>query len=68
MSHPRAGNPTRAPAHGNSLRSIAMVLDNLGERDAAGPNLPTAVSPGCEIDMQGGAGFLTRRCSRAMPV
>jgi bisphosphoglycerate-dependent phosphoglycerate mutase len=46
MSHPRAGNPTRAPAHGNSLRSVAMVLDSPGERDAAGPNLPTAVSPG----------------------
>jgi 2,3-bisphosphoglycerate-dependent phosphoglycerate mutase len=53
MSHLRAGDHTLVSAHGNSLRSIVMSLDNLGEREVAGLELATAVSMVYEIDMQG---------------
>ncbi len=53
MSHLRAGDNTLVSAHGNSLRSIVMTLDNLGEQEVAGLELATAVSMVYEIDMQG---------------
>ena len=52
-SHLRAGDNTLVSAHGNSLRSIVMSLDNLGEGEVAGLELATAVSMIYEIDVQG---------------
>lgn len=53
MSHLRAGDNTLVSAHGNSLRSIVMTLDNLGEQEVAGLELAMAVSIIYEIDVQG---------------
>jgi 2,3-bisphosphoglycerate-dependent phosphoglycerate mutase len=53
MSHVRAGDNTLVSAHGNSLRSIVMTLDNLGAEEVAGLELATAVSMVYEIDAQG---------------
>jgi len=53
MSHLRAGNNTLVSAHGNSLRSIVMTLDNLGEDEVAGLEVATAVPMIYEIDGQG---------------
>jgi 2,3-bisphosphoglycerate-dependent phosphoglycerate mutase len=53
MRHLRAGDNTLVSAHGNSLRSIVMVLENLGEQEVAGLELATAVSMVYEIDVQG---------------
>ena len=53
MNHLRAGDSTLVSAHGNSLRSIVMALDNLGEDEVAGLELATAVPMIYEIDAQG---------------
>jgi 2,3-bisphosphoglycerate-dependent phosphoglycerate mutase len=53
MRHLRAGDNTLVSAHGNSLRSIVMILENLGEQEVARLELATAVSMVYEIDMQG---------------
>jgi len=53
MNHLRAGDSTLVSAHGNSLRSIVMTLDNLGEDGVAGLELATAVPMIYEIDAQG---------------
>ena len=53
MSHLRAGDDTLVSAHGNSLRSMVMRLENLDEQEVAGLELATAVSMVYEIDAQG---------------
>ena len=53
MSHVRAGNNTLVSAHGNSLRSIVMTLDDLGEDEVAGLEVATAVPMIYELDVQG---------------
>jgi 2,3-bisphosphoglycerate-dependent phosphoglycerate mutase len=53
MSHLQAEHNVLVSAHGNSLRSIVMSLDNLGEGEVAGLELATAVSMVYEIDVQG---------------
>jgi 2,3-bisphosphoglycerate-dependent phosphoglycerate mutase len=54
MSHLRAGDSTLVSAHGNSLRSIVMTLDGLGEREVAGLELAMTVPMVYEIDAHGG--------------
>ena len=53
MSHLQAEHNVLVSAHGNSLRSIVMSLDKLGEGEVAGLELATAVSMVYEIDVQG---------------
>jgi len=53
MSHVRAGDNILVSAHGNSLRSIVMNLDNFGERVVAGLELATAVPMVYDMDAQG---------------
>ena len=53
MSHLQAEHNVLVSAHGNSLRSIVMSLDNLGDGEVAGLELATAVSMVYEIDVQG---------------
>jgi 2,3-bisphosphoglycerate-dependent phosphoglycerate mutase len=53
MSHVRAGDNILVSAHGNSLRSIVMHLDNLDEHEVAGLELATAVSMVYDMDTRG---------------
>ena len=53
MSHLRTGDNTLVSAHGNSLRSIVMTLDNLGEDEVVGLELATAISMVYEMGAQG---------------
>jgi 2,3-bisphosphoglycerate-dependent phosphoglycerate mutase len=53
LGHLNAGHHTLVSAHGNSLRSIVMTLDNLGEREVSDLEIGTAVSIVYEIDQQG---------------
>jgi 2,3-bisphosphoglycerate-dependent phosphoglycerate mutase len=53
MRHVRDGDNILISAHGNSLRSIIMHLDRLGEHEVAGLEIATAVSMIYDMDAQG---------------
>ncbi len=48
-----AGENVLVVAHGNSLRSIVMVLDNISEKDIPELNIPTGVPLRYQIDSTG---------------
>ncbi|MBI1278761.1 MAG: 2,3-bisphosphoglycerate-dependent phosphoglycerate mutase [Anaerolineaceae bacterium] len=48
-----AGKNILVVAHGNSLRSIVMVLDNISEKDIPDLNIPTGVPLRYQIDSTG---------------
>lgn len=48
-----AGKTVLVVAHGNSLRSIVMVLDNISEKDIPELNIPTGVPLRYHIDSTG---------------
>ena len=46
----RAGKVVLVAAHGNSLRAIVKHLDNIGDAEVVGLNIPTGIPLAYELD------------------
>ena len=65
----KAGKTVLIAAHGNSLRAIVKMLDNLSEEEIAKVNIPTAMPLLYEwrVPGPGGCCCRCRRCRRSGP-